>query len=369
MSDLIPYTWELWLRVGGTVLAVVLAALLGHTLFFGIVRRLAGRGERHIAVGLARHAANPARLLLPLAGVYFLLPVLPLARDLAGSLRHAVLVGLIVAAGWLATALIRMATELVYQRYAAEGAAAEARRARTRSRVLARVLIGVVAVVTAGAVLMTFPGIRNLGLSLFASAGVAGLVIGLAARPLLSNWLAGVQIALTQPIRLDDAVVIEGEYGTVEDIRTGYVVVRTWDLRRLIVPLAYFLEKPFQNWTREGTRLIGTVYLYTDYTVPVEAVRREALQVLEASGLWDGKVWGVQATDATEHSLQLRVIASAADASTAWDLRCHLRERLVAYLQTHHPESLPRSRTEIPPAALARMAAAPDGATEVPHRH
>lgn len=266
------------------------------------------------------------------------------------------MLGLIIAAGWLATGVIRLYTEVVARRYAQDASRVEARRVRTRVQVLQRVLVGVVLLITVGAALMTFPGIRNLGLSLFASAGVAGLVIGLAAQPVLANWLAGIQLAFTQPMRLDDTVVVEGEFGFIEDIRPSYVVVRTWDLRRLIVPLKYFLEKPFQNWTREGTELLGTVFLFTDYTVPVEAIRTELKRILQETELWNGKVANVQVTDATEQSVQLRVLVSAQDAGTAWDLRCLVREQLIAFLQEHYPQSLPRARMELPtPARSATL--------------
>jgi hypothetical protein len=194
---------------------------------------------------------------------------------------------------------------------------------------------------------MTFPSIRRLGVTMFASAGIAGLVVGLAARPMLTNIIAGLQIAFTQPIRIDDVVIVEGEYGRVEEIRTTYVVVRAWDQRRLVLPLSYFIERPFQNWTRVTADIYGTVYLYADYTLPVEEVRKELLRILESSGLWDRKAWGLQVTDATERTLQLRALLSAADSSTAWDLRCHVRERLVAFIADNYPQCLPAARTEI----------------------
>jgi hypothetical protein len=197
--------------------------------------------------------------------------------------------------------------------------------------------------------LMTFPSIRHLGESLFASAGLAALLAGLAARSTFSNLLAGVQIAFTQPMRLDDVVIVEGEWGWIEEITTTYVVVRIWDLRRLIVPLSYFIEKPFQNWTRKTADLLGTVFLYTDYTIPVEEVRQEFHRVLESSNLWDGKVWGLQVTNTSEHTMELRALMSAPDASRAFNLRCHVREKMIGFLQEKYPESLPKTR-----AVLAR---------------
>jgi small-conductance mechanosensitive channel len=156
-----------------------------------------------------------------------------------------------------------------------------------------------------------------------------------------------VQIAFSQPIRLDDVVIVEGEWGWIEEITTTYVVVRIWDLRRLVVPLSYFIEKPFQNWTRNTADLLGTVFLYTDYTVPVDEVRQELHRILEASKMWDGKVWGLQVTNASEHTVELRALMSSPGSSQAWDLRCYVREKLIAYLQQNHPQSLPRARAEI----------------------
>ena len=177
--------------------------------------------------------------------------------------------------------------------------------------------------------------------------GLAALVAGLAARSTFSNLIAGVQIAFTQPMRLDDVVIVEGEWGWIEEIRTTYVVVRIWDLRRLIVPLSYFIEKPFQNWTRQTADLLGTVFLYTDYTVPVEEVRQEFHRVLESSKRWDGKVWGMQVTNASERSMELRALMSAPNASVAFELRCFVREKLIQFLQEKYPQSLPKTRAEL----------------------
>jgi small-conductance mechanosensitive channel len=182
---------------------------------------------------------------------------------------------------------------------------------------------------------------------MLASAGVAGLVAGIAAKPALSNLLAGMQIALTQPIRIDDVVIVEGEWGRIEEVNTTYVVICTWDLRRLIVPLTHFIEKPFQNWTRRSADLIGTVFLHTDYTVPVEEIRNELRRLLEANPLWDRKVCVLQVTDAEEHTIELRALVSAANASMLWDLRCAVREGLIRFLQERYPQHLPRTRADV----------------------
>jgi small-conductance mechanosensitive channel len=193
---------------------------------------------------------------------------------------------------------------------------------------------------------VSIPSIRNIGISLFASAGIAGLAVGLAARPALSNIVAGIQIALTQPIRLEDAVVVEGEWGWVEQINLTFAVIRIWDLRRLIVPISYFIEKPFQNWTRTTADILGSVMLYMDYSVPLDEIRAEFGRAVRESKYWDGKVEVVHVTDCTDKAMQIRLLMSAASSPDAWELRCAVRERLIGYLQRHYPQSLPRIRVE-----------------------
>jgi small-conductance mechanosensitive channel len=194
---------------------------------------------------------------------------------------------------------------------------------------------------------MSFEQIRQLGTAILASAGVLGIIIGFAAQRTISTLLAGLQIAITQPFRIDDVVIVEGEWGRIEEIALTYVVVRIWDLRRLVLPTSYFLEKPFENWTRESADILGTVYLYADYTVPVQEVKEELHRVLKSSEHWDGKVWNLQVTDMTEHTVQLRALMSAQDASAAWNLRCEVREKLLHFVQSRHPNALPKIRAEL----------------------
>jgi small-conductance mechanosensitive channel len=202
--------------------------------------------------------------------------------------------------------------------------------------------------------LMVFESARRFGASILASAGIAGVILGFAAQRSLASLLAGFQIALTQPIRVDDVAIVEGEFGRIEEITLTYVVVRLWDLRRLVVPISYFIEQPFQNWTRASADLLGAVFLHVDYSVPVDSLRTELTRILKESEHWDGKVNTLQVTDAKEHTLVIRAVASAADASLAWSLRCEVREKLVSYLQREHPHSLPRIRVLAPAASGAR---------------
>ena len=229
----------------------------------------------------------------------------------------------------------------------------QARAIHTQVVVLKKVAVTAIGIFTVASMLMVFDSVRQFGASILASAGVAGIVIGFAAQRSIATLLAGFQIALTQPIRVDDVVIVENEWGRIEDITLTYVVVRVWDLRRLIVPINYFIEQPFQNWTRASADILGTVFLYVDYTVPVDALRAELTRILKASPYWDGKVNVLQVTDAKEHVLQLRALASAADASLAWDLRCDIRELLVAFIQREYPDSLPRLRASFGPMPSA----------------
>jgi small-conductance mechanosensitive channel len=210
--------------------------------------------------------------------------------------------------------------------------------------VLKKIAITIIALFAIASMLMVFQSVRQLGTAMIASAGVAGIVIGFAAQKSLGTLLAGFQIAMTQPIRIDDVVIVEGEWGRIEEITLTYVVVSIWDLRRLVVPITYFIEKPFQNWTRTSADILGTVTLQVDYVVPVDAVRQEFTRILQGSPNWDQKVNVLQVTDAKERTIELRALASSSDASKSWDLRCEVREKLIAFIQKNYPESLPRVR-------------------------
>jgi small-conductance mechanosensitive channel len=209
---------------------------------------------------------------------------------------------------------------------------------------------------------MVFDSVRQFGASILATAGI---VVGLAAQRSIGTLIAGLQIALTQPFRVDDVVIVENEWGHIEDITLTYVVVRIWDLRRLVVPITYFIEQPFQNWTRSSADILGTVFLYVDYSVPLEALRSELTRILAVSRHWDGKVNVLQVTDAKEHMLQLRALASAADASQSWDLRCEIREQLLGFVQREYPDSLPRLRASLETGIRKDE---PDAVTHVPAR-
>ena len=278
------------------------------------------------------------------------------------ALAHLLLVAAIVLVGWIAITASHIVAELYLLRFQLDVADnLLARKHVTQVRVLRRVVDTLLVIVTIAAALMTFEPVRQYGVSLFASAGVAGLVAGLAARPVLSNLIAGIQLAVTQPIRIEDAVVVENESGRVEEITSTYVVLRLWDMRRMIVPLTYFIEKPFQNWTRESSSLIGAVVLHVDYTTPVDRVRRKAEEITKASPLWDGNMVKLQVTDAdADETMQLRVLATARSPGDAFDLRCEIREKLIDFLQRELPDALPRQRQQtLTPPPTARDPSSP----------
>jgi small-conductance mechanosensitive channel len=292
-----------------------------------------------------------------LVPVVFATAVLPgvrtaLPAEAAVALDGGLFVGLIGAATWLLVAVLLAAEEAVAAYYTVDTPDnLRARKIVTQVRILRRIATAILIVLAVGLVLLQYEPFRELGTGILASAGIVGIVVGIAAQRTLADLIAGIQIALTQPIRVDDVVIVEGEFGWVEEITLTYVVVRVWDRRRIVMPITHFIEKPFQNWTRTSADLIGSVFLPLDYTVPVEALRDELQRIVAASEHWDGDVVGLQMTDASERTVTLRVIASAKDAPTLWNLRCEIREALVAYLRDHHPEALPTIRAQMQTAS------------------
>lgn len=258
---------------------------------------------------------------------------------------HCLHIALVLGICWMLFRSSQTGRDVLYQKYDTSAADnIRQRRLRTQIDFLYRIALIAISLTGLAAILMTFDGARRIGASLIASAGVASVVIGFAAQKSLSNFIAGFQIAFTQPMRLDDVVIVEGQYGRVEEITLTYVVVRLWDLRRMILPITYFVEKPFENWTRISSDLLGYIYLYVDYSFPVEALRAELERVVKLTPLWDKKVCGLQVTDLTDKTMQLRALVSARDASEAFDLRCYLREKLVAFIQQSHAGAFPQAR-------------------------
>jgi len=333
------------------VVGLCAAALAGYVIYLAvtaIAARLARRTSTPVDDALVTNVRGPMGLFLPVFATLSALPFASLPEGVYPTVRHGLVILLIAATGWGTLGLLRAVGDIVLARFRIDHPDNLAEReVRTRILVFNRIAVVIVIILTLAMILMTFPNIRDLGVSLFASAGVAGIVIGLAARPTIANLIAGIQIALSQPIRVDDVVIVEGEWGWIEEITMTYVVIRIWDQRRLIVPLSNFIEKPFQNWTRKTADIIGSVFLHADYTVPVGAIRNELNRLAKDHPKWDGKVCVLQVTNATDRTLELRALVSARNSPDAWDLRCDIREGLILFLQQRHPECLPRVRAEI----------------------
>jgi len=356
-------SWFDWapLWVGGLVLiALALGlALAAHDLLVRAVRRgLRRRSE--FTRSLVVRTRGPSRLALLILALSWAVRVSPIAGREAGFIQHALLVGFIVLVGWAVMTALDIGAALYMRRYRIDVSDnLLARKHLTQVRILRRALAILVVLLTVGAALMTVPSVRQIGVSLLAAGGAAGIIVGLALQPVLANIMAGVQIALTQPIRIDDALIVEGEWGVVEEITSAYVVIRIWDKRRLIVPLKYFLEKPFQNWTRTTSDLIGVVLLYLDYATPLEPLRARLREIVEASPLWDQEVVTLQVTDAKERTMEVRCLVGARSAGGAFDLRCEVREKLIAFLREEYPHALPRDRIELFPPEDAEGAPPP----------
>jgi len=343
--------WRELLLSGGLLVGAVLAGILLHMLFSLIsalvLRRSAGRGGL-IVRSVIRHVKGPLRLGLPLLAVAAALPFVQLPENLLGLLRHLISILTIVTVSWIVVRSASVLEDYLYDRYSIDSEDnLKARKIHTQMVYLKRVFAVIVGVIALALILINFDKVRQLGTAILASAGIVGIVLGFASQRSIALLFAGFQVALTQPIRIDDVVIVENEWGRIEEITLTYVVVRIWDKRRLVVPISYFIEKPFQNWTRASADLLGTVYLYCDYTVPVQAVREELGRILEQSENWDGEVCSVQVTDATERTMAVRALMSATDASRLWTLRCEVREKLIDYIRREYPESLPRFRAEL----------------------
>ncbi len=336
----------------GTIYAIaaIVAGLIAHAIIFWILYRLARRTPGKTDDILVQHLRLPARFAAMVVALWIVLPLVPLTIGGRVFVQHLLSLTLIALVAWILIALSRVSRDVVVAKYnIAIADNLQARKVRTQFDVLNRVVIVIVIVLAVGTMLMTFEPVRQVGTSILASAGIIGIVVGVAAQRSIGSVIAGIQIALTQPIRLDDVVVVEGEWGRIEEIALTYVVVAIWDKRRLVLPINYFIEKPFQNWTRVTADLLATVFIYVDYTVPIEDVRAELKRILDESEHWDKEAWVLQVTNSTERTLELRALMSACNGPTAWSLRCEVREKLITFLQTNYPQSLPRVRIDMLP--------------------
>jgi small-conductance mechanosensitive channel len=332
-----------WVATATVALLAVIGALVVHRIGRAVLLRATARVPLLHAV--IRCSTSAAAAALPLAALQVVWTAAPDTLRWIANVRHLNGLLLIAALTWLAIRAVRGVALGVLARHPLESEDnLHARRIQTQATVLSRTAMVVILIAGTSMALMTFPGARQLGASLLASAGVVGLVAGIAARPVFSNLISGLQLALAQPIRLDDVLIVKGEWGRVAEITGTYVVLKLWDERQLIVPLQWFIENPFENWTRSSSQILGTVMLYLDYTTPVEPLRQEAERVVKAAPEWDGRVFAVQVTDTTERAMQLRILMSAANAGKAFDLRCRVREQMLAFVAREYPQCLPQVR-------------------------
>jgi small-conductance mechanosensitive channel len=340
-----------WARVA----LVLVAALVAAIVIFNVLRFAARRALRPGAVlaTVLQRCERAFETVLPLLALQFALMSASLGLPQTvwfEALQHAVTVAVYVALTWLAIRAVSGVEQAINLRNPVDVEDnLRARQVQTQAKVLSRSAMFLIGVLGAALILMTFPKVQAFGASILASAGVAGLVVGLAARPVLGNLLAGLQIALAQPIRLDDVLIIQNEWGRVEEITGTFVVLKIWDERRLVIPLQWFIENPFQNWTRTSSQILGTVFLYVDYGLPVAPLRAELDRLVHGAPEWDNRVVVLQVTDADQRTMQLRILVSSRNSGLNFDLRCRVREGLIDFLQRNYPQHLPRLRVDTTP--------------------
>jgi small-conductance mechanosensitive channel len=344
-----------------TVLDILDIALLAGVLpaLFWLVYRVSRfLEERGVAVSTSAEnmwdrivfpqAAKTLRRVLPLVLLIFGISLIPLSPEIKSLADIAVSLLVIAVVALILFQTVQAAEDLILAQYEGEPADQfQARKIRTQVTVLKKIVVIIIGVFTLASMLMVFESVRRFGTSILASAGVVGIVIGLAAQRSIATLLAGVQVALTRPIRIGDLVDVENEWGWIEDITLTFVIIRIWDRRRLIVPINYFMERPFQNWTSTSSDILGTVFLHVDYSMPIQPLREELDRILKQSSYWNGDLQSILVTNAKEHTLEVRAMASAADGDQSWFLRCEMREKLVEFIQKNHPECLPRVRAEL----------------------
>lgn len=336
-----PASW-LWIVIG-------LAAIAG---FYALKKTLHRKAEEKSGffILLYHHLKRPAEVTLVTTALFIILQQFPVTVTLRDEVWfHKSFALLIIALlTWVCIELVFVGTEIITRKLdLSVSDNRQARRIYTKVSFASRAAVAVFVLIGIASGLMMFDQIRSLGVSLIASAGVAGVVLGLAAQKTMGTFFTGLQIAMTQPISIGDAVLVENEWGIIEEINLSYVVVKIWDLRRLVLPITYFVDKPFQNWTRTSADLLGTVMIYLDYAMPIEPIRQELDRILAETKLWNGNVKGVQVTDFRERTMEVRILVSADDAGKAWDLRCLIREKIMAFLTKHYPEKLPCVRATV----------------------
>ena len=343
-----PGHWQDLLAIAWPLLVALGLGLIVRRVLLAVARHARSHSGQYLRARLAQVVALPAAVALPLFFLSIAVAGTPLSPARIERIQHWLGVGGLLCLTWLAVRAVGAVERRILREHPVEAADnLRARRVQTQTRVLGRVVQFAIAIVGLAIALMTFPAIRQVGTTLLASAGVIGLIAGIAAKPVFGNLIAGLQIALAQPIRLDDVVIVNDEWGRIEEITSTYVVVRVWDERRLVVPLQWFIENPFQNWTRTTAQLLGTAFLWLDYRTPMAQVRDELQRICEHDPRWDGRVCVAQVTETDRHTMQVRLLVSARNSGDLFDLRCAVRECMIAFLDRQHPEALPRLRTDL----------------------
>ena len=336
-----------WLWISAAAVAVVVA-WIGHALLKRVLRKQTEEALETVFESAIKHMLKPLVGMIGLVALRTLMPLSNLSLSYQETITHVFALCWIGLTCWLIMKGTHVLKDYVAFRFAIDVEDnLKARKVHTQLNVIQQIVMVIVLVLGMGIALMTFNSGKQLGQTVLASAGIIGLVVGMAAQKTIGTLIAGLQIAFTQPIRIDDVVIVENEWGRIEEITLTYVVVRIWDQRRLIVPVTYFIEKPFQNWTRISADILGTVFLYVDYTIPVEAIRAQLQTILNESPHWDRKVCVLQVTNTSDKTVELRALMSAEDASEAWTLRCEVREKLIHFVRETYPEALPRVRAEL----------------------
>lgn len=340
------------LVVAGIIIGALLLGLILKYILFSILKAYHKNKQPVLTLSIVKHLNRPNSFFLPLLFLSFMLPLVPLQPGPFEFIRRLNEILLIITFAWVLINAVYVVEDLIRHHYQInkEDNIRE-RKLFTQLQFIKRIVVILIAFFAVSLILMSFATVRKIGTGLITSAGILSVIVGFAAQRSIANLLAGFQLAFTQPIRIDDVLVVENEFGRVEEISLTYVVLRIWDDRRLILPLNYFIEKPFQNWTRINSEVLGTVFIYTDYMIPIGPLREELKRITLQSKFWDGRVSTLQVTEAKEKTLELRVLLSAANSGSAFDLRCEVREKLITYIRENYPDCLPKTRAIIEPRA------------------
>lgn len=344
------------LKSGGILVGSIILGFLLAVVLFRMVKWYAKKRDLKLIHSLHQYLRRPAFFLIPVLAGLLGLKFAEFSEPVISGLSLLLEILMYITLAWLLIQFTDVVGEGVKQQYNIDSFNnISERKIVTQLAFIKRLVATVVGFLAVAIILMQFETVREIGTGFLASAGIAGIIIGFAAQKSIANLLAGFQLAFTQPIRIDDVVIVEGEYGRVEEITLTYVVVRIWDKRRLVLPLNYFIEKPFQNWTRNSSDLLGAVFLHTDYRMPVSAIREELNRIVQGHELWDGLVAKVVVTNADRSTLEVRALVSGREASQLWDLRCEVREKLIEFIQREYPHCLPRTRVELPEQQLSGL--------------